>query len=186
MTMNLPIYQYGTGVLRKQAEPVQPGDSDIQGLVKDMFESMYASDGVGLAAPQIGVSIRLFVLDASCFAEEDPSLKDMKRVVINPEILEFSENRILFQEGCLSLPGIHEEVLRPDSIKARYLNEHFEPVEETFSGYAARVFQHEWDHLNGKLFTDHLSPLKKKLIQGKLKDIQAGKVKTAYKVRLPR
>lgn len=184
--MTLPIYQYGTQVLRKKAEPVQPGDPQLQALIADMWDSMYEADGVGLAAPQVGKSLRIFVMDASVYADEDPSLKDMKRVIINPEILEVSEEEVSIQEGCLSLPGIHEEVLRPDKIKARYQNEAFETVEETFQGFSARVFQHENDHLDGTLFTDHLTPLKKRLIQGKLRDVQTGKAKTAYRIRLPR
>ena len=186
MNSSLPIYQYGTQVLRKKAEPVQPEEPQLEKLISEMWESMYMADGVGLAAPQVGKSLRFFVMDASVYADEDPSQEGIKRVIINPEILEVSEQMVSIQEGCLSIPGIHEDVLRPDWVKARYQNEHFETVEETFRGFSARIFQHENDHLDGKLFTDHLSSLKKRLINGKLKDVQTGKAKTAYKIRLPK
>ena len=157
-----------------------------------MFETMYAANGVGLAAPQVGQSIRLFVVDASPFAEdedgkptEDAHLKDFKKVCINPYIVEEEGEEWGFEEGCLSIPGIREEVERQPRIVLQYQDEKFRDHEEEFDGYAARVIQHEHDHLDGILFTDHLTPLRKRMLKGKLRDISLGKTDANYNMRVP-
>jgi peptide deformylase len=159
-------------------------------LIADMFETMYAASGVGLAAPQVGESIRLFIVDASPFAEdedgnptEDAHLKGFKKVFINPYIVEEEGEEWSFEEGCLSIPGIREDVERQEKIVIHYLDEDFNAHEEEFSGYAARVLQHEHDHLDGVLFTELLPPLRKRMLQGKLRDISRGKTDAKYKMR---
>ncbi|MFI3266913.1 MAG: peptide deformylase [Rikenellaceae bacterium] len=184
--MTYPISILGTPELRKVAEQITPEYPDIQNIIKNMWDTMYASDGVGLAAPQVGKSISLFVVDASSGADEEPSLQDFRKVFINPEIYDSSDKAVHFNEGCLSLPGIHEDVLRPVTISMRYLDENFEPCDETFTGFAARVIQHEYDHLQGKVFTDHLSPLRKSLLKGKIMGLAKGKFKASYKFKLPK
>jgi peptide deformylase len=188
--MVLPIRAYGDPVLKKVARDIEPGHPGLQQLIADMFETMYAANGVGLAAPQIGESIRLFVVDASSAAEDEdgepsdePHLKDFKRVFINPYIVEEEGEEWAFEEGCLSIPGIREEVERQPRIVLQYMDEHFEEHEEEFDGFAARVIQHETDHLDGKLFIDHLPALRKRLIQGRLRDISRGKTDARYKMR---
>lgn len=191
--MILPIRAYGDPVLKKVAEDIEPGHPGLEQLIADMFETMYAANGVGLAAPQIGRSIRLFIVDASPFAEEnedgipadDPSLKDFKRVFINPYIVEEEGEEWPFEEGCLSIPNIREEVLRQPRIVLQYQDEHFVEHEETFDGFAARVIQHEHDHLDGVLFTDHLTPLRRRMLQGRLRDISRGDTDVKYKMRFP-
>lgn len=188
--MILPIRAYGDPVLKKVAQDIEPGHPGLKQLIADMFETMYAANGVGLAAPQIGQSIRLFIVDASPFAEdedgnptEDAHLKDFKRVFINPYIVEEEGEEWPFEEGCLSIPNIREEVMRQPKIVLQYQDEKFKEHEEEFEGFAARVIQHEHDHLDGLLFTDHLSPLKRRLITGKLRDIARGKTEAKYKMR---
>ena len=190
--MILPIRAYGDPVLKKEAKDIGPGHPGLQQLIADMFETMYAANGVGLAAPQIGQSIRLFIVDASPFAEdeegnptEDAHLKDFKKVFINPYIVEEEGEAWPFEEGCLSIPNIREEVKRQPKIVLQYQDENFVDHEEEFEGFAARVIQHEHDHLDGILFTDHLSPLRRRLLQGKLKDISAGRTEAKYKMRFP-
>ena len=182
--MIYPIVIYGSPMLRKVAEPIQADYPGLQQLIKDMFDTMHASDGVGLAAPQIGKSIRLFVVDARPWAEEDPRLEHFVKAFINPEIYERFGEEELFNEGCLSVPGIHEDVKRPSKIKIRYLDEHFEPHDEEFDGYAARVIQHEYDHLDGFMFVDRLSPIRKTLLRSKLTAMSKGKYKANYKTKL--
>lgn len=188
--MVLPIRAYGDPVLKKVAQDIEPGHPGLEQLIVDMFETMYAANGVGLAAPQIGQSIRLFVVDASPFAEdedgeptEEAHLKDFKKVFINPYIVEEDGDEWPFEEGCLSIPGIREEVERQPRIVLQYMDEKFKEHEEEFSGMAARVIQHEHDHLDGVLFTDKLPPLRRRMLQGKLRDISRGKADAKYPMR---
>lgn len=190
--MILPIRAYGDPVLKKMAQDIEPSHPGLKQLIADMFETMYAASGVGLAAPQIGQSIRLFIVDASPFAEdedgqptEDAHLKDFKKVFINPYIVEEEGEEWSFEEGCLSIPNIREAVMRQPKIVLQYQDEKFKEHEETFEGFAARVIQHEHDHLDGILFTDHLTPLRRRLLQGKLRDITAGRTEAKYKMRFP-
>ncbi|MCW5898356.1 MAG: peptide deformylase [Flavobacteriales bacterium] len=191
--MILPIRAYGDPVLKRRAKAIEPGHPGLEQLIADMFETMYAASGVGLAAPQVGQSIRLFIVDASPFAEagedgepaDDPTLKDFKRVFINPEILEEEGEEWPFEEGCLSIPNIREEVKRQPRIVLRYQDERFKEHQETFEGFAARVIQHEYDHVEGILFTDHLNPLRRRLLQGKLRDISMGRTDARYRMRFP-
>jgi peptide deformylase len=188
--MILPIRAFGDPVLKKVAADIEPGHPGLEQLIADMFETMYAASGVGLAAPQIGQSLRLFIVDASPFAEdeegkptEDAHLKDFKKVFINPYIVEEEGEEWPFEEGCLSIPNIREEVFRQPKIVLQYQDEHFKEYEEEFEGFAARVIQHEHDHLDGILFTDHLTPLRRRLLQGKLRDISVGRTEAKYKMR---
>jgi peptide deformylase len=181
--MILPIVAYGDPVLKKVAEEIDPDYPGLEKLIQDMYETMYSSKGVGLAAPQIGKSIRLFVIDASPFADEYPELEGWKRTFINPRILEQDGEDWDFNEGCLSIPGIREDVSRKPELILEYEDENFELHEEKFDGVVARVIQHEYDHLEGILFTDHLSPLKKRLLKGKLNDISKGIVDVNYKMK---
>lgn len=184
--MLLPIYVYGHPVLRKVGAEIGPDYEGFEELHKNMWETMYHSDGVGLAAPQIGLAIRLFVIDGSPMADEFPELEGFKKTFINAEILEYGPDKEWDSEGCLSIPGIREEVPRSHRIRIKYLDENFQPQEEVLEGFAARIVQHEYDHIEGKLFVDYLSPLRKRLIKGKLNAITAGKVHTDYRIRLPK
>lgn len=183
--MILPIHAYGDPVLRQEAEEIDATYPDLKELIDNMFETMYASHGVGLAAPQIGLPIRLFVIDGRPFAEDDPQLNDFKRIFINAYILEEDGSEWEFEEGCLSIPGIHEKVRRQESITIEYMDEHFELKEETFNGLAARIIQHEHDHTDGILFTDKINPLRRRLIARKLTDISKGRVEADYRMRFP-
>lgn len=178
--MIFPITVYGDRVLRNVSEEILKG-SDVSALIADMNETMYAANGVGLAAPQIGKNVRLFVTDASSL-EDEPHLKDFKKTFINPFILEKSGEPVSIEEGCLSIPGIREKVVRPSRLRIRYFDEKWNEREEEYVGFAARIIQHEYDHIEGILFTDYLSPLKKKLLQGKLSDISKGKVDIDYRI----
>ena len=181
--MILPIYVIGTPVLRKVAEDIAPDYEGLEQLLKDMEETMYHSDGVGLAAPQIGKSIRIFIIDASAMDEDDESLKDFKKVFINPKIVEFRGEKSLFNEGCLSIPTIREDVERESEIRIHYYDENFKFHDEVFDGIKARIIQHEYDHLEGILFTDRLNPLKKRLLKGKLTSVSKGKVDIKYRIK---
>jgi peptide deformylase len=191
--MILPIMAYGLPVLRKECEEIDE-NTNIKSLVNNMFETMYSSSGVGLAGPQIGKSLRIFVVDASPFAEteegEKPSeklkiLKDFKKVFVNP-IIENEDGDIWpFSEGCLSIPGVREDVERKSIIKVSYYDENWNFFEQSFTGIAARIIQHEYDHIEGVLFTDHLKPLKRRLLRRKLEDISKGKVDVDYKMKFP-
>lgn len=192
--MILPIVAYGDPVLKKMAEEIDEDYEGLDQLIADMFETMYAAHGVGLAAPQIGRSIRLFVVDASPFAEpdedgeEDPraeGVENFKKVFINPIIEEEEGKEWAFNEGCLSIPKIREDVQRKPKIRMTYFDENWEFHEEEFDGYAARVVQHEYDHIEGVLFTDHISPLKKRLLQKKLTNISKGLVDVDYRMKFP-
>ncbi len=182
--MIYPIVIYGSPMLRKVSEPIAADYPGLQQLIKDMFDTMHASDGVGLAAPQIGKSIRIFVVDATPWADEDPRLEGFAKAFINPEIYERFGEEELFNEGCLSVPGIHEDVCRPTKIKMRYMDEHFVEHDEEFDGYAARIIQHEYDHLEGHMFVDRLSPLRRTLLKSKLTAMGKGKYKADYKTKL--
>lgn len=181
--MKHPIFTYGQAVLRKQSVPVEPIDETTKQLIADMFETMYNAGGVGLAAPQIGKAIRLFVIDTEPFTEQYPETEIKKMAFINPKMLEEFGDDFVYSEGCLSLPGINEDVTRKSQIRIQYQDESGTLKEELFSGMVARVIQHEYDHLEGRVFTDHLSSLKKMILKRKLSDIASGKVKTTYKVK---
>lgn len=182
--MKYPIYVYGSSVLRKETEEITKDYEGLDKLITDMYDTMYASDGVGLAAPQIGKNVRVFVVDATPMADEEPELDGFKRTFINAHIYEYGEEGDYFEEGCLSVPGLREDVLRPTSIKIKYLDENFEPRDEAFDGFAARVIQHEYDHLDGKLFTDRVSPLRKQLIKSKLDKIAKGDFKSSFPCKI--
>lgn len=179
--MIYPIFTLGHPVLKERAKEISEITQEIKQLVEDMYETMYNASGVGLAAPQIGKGIRLFVIDAEPMDEEN--LKGIKMAFINPERIEEKGTPWPFEEGCLSLPGIREEVKRPDTISLRYQNMEGEWKTETFQGILARVIQHEYDHLEGKLFIDYLSPFRKRLIQNRIGDILKGRAKAEYPVR---
>ncbi|MGO1597821.1 MAG: peptide deformylase [Sphingobacterium sp.] len=189
--MKLPIVAYGDPVLRQPAEEIDEDYPELGKLIDNMFETMYAASGVGLAAPQVGLPIRLFVIDASPFGEDDedgpgdPSTKDFKRVFINPILVEESGESWAFSEGCLSIPQINEEVMRQEQVIINYLDENFEEQEEKLTGIAARVVQHEYDHIEGKLFIDKLGALKKTMLKGKLDAISKGQIKVSYKMTFP-
>ena len=181
--MILPMYLYGQSVLRKVAEPIEKDYPELQTLIDNMFETMYKSEGVGLAAPQIGLGIRVVVIDASPMAEEEPSLANSKMALINPHIESFEGDNVSMEEGCLSLPGIHESVTRKNTIHITYMDENFVDHDEVISGYLARVIQHEYDHLEGHVFTDRISPIRRQLITNKLQNIAKGKVNCNYKTK---
>jgi len=191
--MILPIVAYGDPVLKKVGEEIEKEYTGLAELIENMWETMYAASGVGLAAPQIGKSIRIFIVDASPFAddeEEEPDpkakgLENFKKVFINPIIEEETGEEWAFQEGCLSIPKIREEVYRKEKITITYYDEHFNFHEETYDGFAARVIQHEYDHVEGVLFTDHLSPLKRKLLTKKLANISKGEIEVDYRMKFP-
>ena len=182
--MILPIVGYGHPVLRKVAQPVEKGYPRMKELVADMFETMYAADGVGLAAPQVGLSIRVVVIGVPVWDEKKKEYGDQleEHVMVNPEIEEAMGKEEYYNEGCLSLPGIHEDVLRPEGIVVRYLDTDFVEHREEIHGMYARIAQHEIDHLNGKVFTDRLSPLRKAMVKRKLNEVAAGRAKTAYRM----
>lgn len=181
--MILPIYAYGQPVLRKVAIDINPDYPKLNELIDNMFETMYSSDGVGLAAPQIGLSIRLFVIDGAPMSDEDKELKLFKKVFINAHIIEQEGEPWGHKEGCLSVPGIHEEVRRQSTIRITYCDENFVEHTEVFSGMRARIIQHEYDHLDGKLIPDRLSPLRRRLLQSKLNNILKGNVDVNYKIK---
>ncbi len=182
--MTLPIYIIGSSVLKKKAEEITPDYPGLEELIKNMKETMLEADGVGLAAPQIGKSIRLFVVDASPFAEEEPALLSFKKVFINPQITEYGEEQITMNEGCLSIPGIHENIERPVKITIEYMDENFTRHTENLEGMAARIVQHEYDHIEGILFTDKVSSLRKKLLKRKLESVAKGKFAQRYRTVL--
>lgn len=181
--MILPIYTYGTPVLRKKAEPIAKDYPQLKELIDNMYETMYNADGVGLAAPQVGLPIRLLVIDLAPFKEDDPELGSFKIAMINPEIISFSEDTVPGEEGCLSIPGIHESVFRSQKIVIKYFDADFVEHTDTFEDYKARVVQHEYDHLEGNLFTDKVSPIRRQLLKSKLTNITKGKTKASYKIK---
>jgi peptide deformylase len=181
----LPIVAYGHPTLRKVAVDIDKDYPDLEGLVKKMFDSMYESNGVGLAAPQINKSIRLFIIDATPYDDEIPEAKDFKKIFINAKIVEESGEEWLFNEGCLSVPDIREDVERKPNIKIQYYDENWEYHEESYDGVIARIIQHEYDHLEGKVFVDRLSNMRKMMLKKKLTDIMKGNVKIDYRMIFP-
>lgn len=188
--MTLPIVAYGDPILKKKAVNVEKQHLKLKELIRDMWETMYAAYGVGLAAPQIGESLRIFIVDGSPFAQdksldlvEQQELRAFKKVFINPEIISYSGLNESFNEGCLSIPDVREDVSRLSTIEIVYYNEKFEKVEEEIRGLAARIVQHEFDHIEGILFTDKLGPLKKKLLKPKLAQIARGNINPDYLMR---
>lgn len=190
--MILPIVAYGDPVLRKVAEDIDKEYPKLDELVANMWDTMYNANGVGLAAPQIGLAIRLFVIDTSPFSddedlskEEQDALKDFKRVFINARIEEETGKEWIFNEGCLSIPDVREDVARMDTLTISYLDGDFKARKETYDGLLARVIQHEYDHIEGILFTDKLSALKKRLLKGRLTNISKGNIKVEYRMSYP-
>ena len=190
--MILPIVAYGDPVLRKKAKKIDQDYPKLKALLENMWETMYKASGVGLAAPQVGLPIRIFVIDATPFSEdedlsveEQKELKAFKKVFINAQVEEETGNSWGFNEGCLSIPDIREDVSRKDTVTLTYQNENFETFTETFSGLSARIIQHEYDHIEGILFTDKLSSLKKRLLKNRLEKISKGKISVDYKMRFP-
>ena len=181
--MQLPIYLYGQQALRKATTNIAADYPGLSELIANMYETMTKADGVGLAAPQVGLSIRLFVIDLSAISEDDSTYKDYKKTFINPEIIEFSDETCSYEEGCLSLPEIHENVVRSASITIKYRDDAFVEHVDTFDEFAARVIQHEYDHLEGKVFTDRIAAIRLQLIKSKLTTILKGKSKPFYKVK---
>jgi peptide deformylase len=186
--MIYPIVVYGDPVLRQKAKDLAKG-TDVKQLIADMHETMQAAHGIGLAAPQIGKSIRLFVVDATSFEkedEEDEDMSDFKKAFINPQILEEEGEPWEFEEGCLSIPNLRESVARPETVRITYYDEEWNLKEGEYDGMKARIIQHEYDHIEGKLFIDYLSPFKKRLLKGKLADISKGKVDAEYRIAVPK
>ncbi|MEZ5071762.1 MAG: peptide deformylase [Bacteroidales bacterium] len=183
--MVMPVHVYGMSVLRKVAREVPEDYENLDGLIADMFETMYASEGVGLAAPQVGKSLRLIVMDGSPMAEnnpQEPELATFRKVLINPILLEETGDSWTFEEGCLSLPNLREEVSRPEKVRLEYYNENWELVEEVYDGIRARIIQHEYDHLEGRLFVDRINPIRRKLLSARLHAISRGKADCEYKI----
>lgn len=182
--MVLPIYLYGHPVLREETEEIDPDFPDLKKLIDDMWETMYHSEGVGLAAPQIGKSIRLIVLDGSVFADEFPECRDSRMVLVNP-ILDVIEDMppVSRAEGCLSLPGLSENVKRIEHVRLNWLDENFEEHEKEFTGFLSRIIQHEYDHLEQTVYTDRIAPIRKQLIRNKLNNLARGKVKCDYRTK---
>ncbi len=181
--MIYPVVIYGSQILRNESEAIDREYPELKKLIEDMFLTLDVCEGVGLAAPQIGKNIRLFIVDCTPWAEDNPELADFKRVYINAEIYEESEESDLFEAGCLSLPGLHERVRRPIAIRMKWLDENFEEHAELIVGLPARVIQHEYDHIEGMVFTDHLAPLRRNLIKGKLTNLSKGKYSCHYKTK---
>ena len=181
--MILPIYLYGQPVLKKVAEDITAEYPNLSELIQNMFDTMHQAQGIGLAAPQIGLAIRLVVIDLDVLAEDEPEFKDFRRVYINAHIIETSDETDTMEEGCLSLPGLHEKVTRPSRIHVKYLDENFVEHDEWVEGYLARVMQHEFDHLEGKVFSDRLSPLRRQMNKNKLSNLAKGKVACDYKTK---
>lgn len=191
--MILPIVAYGDPVLRKVCEEIDRDYPKLKELIADMVETMHGANGVGLAAPQIGKAIRLFVIDASPFAEDEELdeeerayLKVFNRIFINAKIIDENGKEWPFNEGCLSIPNINEDVVRNETLTMEYVDENFTPHKETFSGLAARIIQHEYDHIEGILFTDKLSTLKRRLLKKKLENISKGQVDVSYRMKFPK
>lgn len=181
--MILPIYTYGLPVLRKVAEDITPDYPDLSQLIENMKETLIRADGVGLAAPQIGLPIRVVIIDLRPLAEDMPEYADFCKCYINAHVIETEGENDVIEEGCLSLPGIHEKVSRPNRVHVRYCDDQFVEHDEWAEGYLARVMQHEFDHLEGKMFIDHLSPLRRQMNKGRLNALIAGKVRAEYKTK---
>ncbi|MDN3493424.1 peptide deformylase [Winogradskyella bathintestinalis] len=190
--MILPIVAYGDAVLKRKAKAIDKDYPKLDELINNMYETMYGAYGVGLAAPQIGLAIRMFMVDTSPFAEDEAlseterkQLQNFKKTFINAEILEEAGDEWAFNEGCLSIPDVREDVFRQPKIKIQYQDENFETHVDEYDGLIARVIQHEYDHIEGVLFTDKLSSFKKRLIKGRLTNISKGKIKIDYRMRFP-
>lgn len=182
--MILPIYTYGQSVLREVAQDITPDYPELPSLIDNMFETMVNSDGVGLAAPQIGLPIRVIVIGLNDLSDDYPEYKDFNEVYINAHIVEADDSETkLMEEGCLSLPGIHESVRRPTRVRVQWMDRNFQPHDEWIDGFLARAIQHEIDHLEGKVFTDRISPLRKQLIKKKLSNLLNGRFNCGYKVK---
>lgn len=184
--MKLPIIAYGDPVLRQKTKEIDQNYPELDVLIKNMFETMYSANGVGIAAPQVGLAIRLFVVDGEPYEEDDEVMKGFKKVFINPEIIEEDGKLWSYNEGCLSIPDIREDIDRKEEITIVYFDENWVEHEETYTGLAARIIQHEYDHIEGILFTDKVSPLKKVLLKGRLDDISKGNIDVDYKMKFPR
>lgn len=182
--MVYPIYVYGQPVLRKVAVDIDKNYPNLSEFIKNIFETMDKSDGVGLAAPQVGESIRLFVTEGGSFAEEDETMRDFRKVYINAQIIDRSGDDDVFNEGCLSLPTLREDVVRKSKIRITYYDQDFNFFDEKYDGLKARIIQHEYDHIDGKMFIDHLSPLRKRIIKRKLNAISKGEVDIPYKIKV--
>lgn len=181
--MIYPIVMYGDPVLRQRAKDIEPG-TDLTQVISDMFETLEAANGIGLAAPQIGKSIRLFIVDGTGL-EDEPGMETFRKVFVNAEMIEEMGTPWDFEEGCLSIPNIRERISRKEQLRIRYFDENWNQFEETYDGMKARIIQHEYDHIEGKMFVDYLTPLKKRLLKGKLSDISKGKVDTEYRITAP-
>ena len=191
--MIYPIVAYGDPVLRKETKEIDKDYPNLDAVLENMFETMYAASGIGLAAPQVGMPIRLFLVDATPFEDDEDLTKEertflstFKRVFINAKIIEETGDEWAFNEGCLSIPDVREDVFRQDTVTIEYLDENFKKHKETVNGIAARIIQHEYDHIEGVLFTDRLNPLKRRLLKGKLNDIAKGKIDVDYKMKFPK
>lgn len=182
--MIYPIVAYGNPILKKEAEEINEGE-DISALIKDMFSTMENANGVGLAAPQINKGVRLFVIDSNLMLDEDTEEKGVRRAFINPIIVDEYGDNYSFEEGCLSIPEVRAEIIRPEKLTLEYYDENWNLKEEEFSGLTARVIQHEYDHLEGILFIDYLKGLKKRMVKSKLIDISKGKISTDYRMVYP-
>lgn len=182
--MILPVHIIGSSVLRKKAVDIDENFEGLNELIENMYETMNSAEGIGLAAPQVGVSVRIFIIDASPMGEDEPELMGFKRTFINAQIVERSGEMIFSNEGCLSIPDIREDILRYPKLTIEYVNEKFEKVSETLEGMKAVIVQHEYDHLDGILFTDKVAPLRKKLLKRKLESIAKGKFPQRYKFKL--
>ncbi|MDR1056743.1 MAG: peptide deformylase [Prevotellaceae bacterium] len=182
--MILPVYVYGSPILRKVAVEITPDYPDLKQFFTDMWDTMYYADGVGLAAPQVGRSIRLIVIDTSVIAKDDEAAKNFKKLLINPTIIERTGDQMSYTEGCLSIPGLHENVARDSKVRIKYYDENFVEHNESYEGVIARVIQHEYDHLEGIMFVDRLSALRKKLIKSKLIGMTKGKYDADYKTKI--
>jgi peptide deformylase len=183
--MVLPVVAYGHPVLKKVAKEIESSFPNLKEFIADMFDTMYQSDGVGLAAPQVNQSIRLFVIDCSPFGEKYPEAKEFKKVFINAKIYKYEGEEFSFNEGCLSFPGLREDIIRKPVIHIKYFDENFQPHDERIDGINARVIQHEYDHIEGIVFVDRMSSLRKMIIKGKLNDISKGNIDVAYKMLFP-
>ncbi len=184
--MILPIIAYGDPILKREAEEIDKDYPFLAEFIENMWETMYNAEGVGLAAPQVGKSIRIFMVDCTPFEEDEPQLKGFKKLFINPIIIEETGKEWSFNEGCLSIPAIREDVSRQPKVTIEYYDENWELKEETYDGLAARVIQHEYDHIEGILFTDKINPLKKRLLSSKLNNISKGNVKVSYRMKFPK
>ncbi|MDO5522778.1 MAG: peptide deformylase [Bacteroidia bacterium] len=183
--MILPIYVYGHPILRKVATDIDAENyPNLKELVDNMYETMYNADGVGLAGPQVGLEDRIFVVDLEPLADDEhPEFKNFKKAFINAHITERTGDLVHVEEGCLSIPGIHEKVPREAQIRIKYLDENLQPHDEEYTGFMARVIQHEYDHLDGIMFTDRISPMRKRMVKSKLANMEKGKVKCNYRIK---